>query len=49
MMHKKLIYTAITRAKSSLIIIGEKEVFNKAVTTNDRHIRQTTLISRFNK
>lgn len=48
MMQRKLVYTAITRAKMSLIIIGEKEVFNKAVNTAERHIRKTTLVSRLN-
>ena len=42
MLQKKLIYTAITRAKKSLIIIGEYSAFDKGVK-NEGEERQTTL------
>jgi exodeoxyribonuclease V alpha subunit len=43
MLYKKLIYTAITRAKSNLIIVGEKEAFLKAINTNYDGNRKTSL------
>ena len=46
MLQKKLIYTAITRAKKSLIIIGEYSAFDKGVK-NEGEERQTTLRLRF--
>jgi ATP-dependent exoDNAse (exonuclease V) alpha subunit len=33
MFYNKLIYTGVTRAKSSLIILGSLESFNTAVST----------------
>jgi len=46
MLQKKLIYTAITRAKKSLIIIGETSALQKGVQ-NEGDERQTTLKLRF--
>lgn len=46
MLQKKLIYTAITRAKKSLIVIGEYLAFDKGVK-NEGEERQTTLRLRF--
>ncbi|MTM62115.1 AAA family ATPase, partial [Turicibacter sanguinis] len=46
MLQKKLIYTAITRAKKSLIIIGEYLALEKGVK-NEGEERQTTLKLRF--
>ncbi|CUP94372.1 Exodeoxyribonuclease V alpha chain [Turicibacter sanguinis] len=46
MLQKKLIYTAITRAKRSLIVIGEYLAFDKGVK-NEGEERQTTLRLRF--
>ncbi|HAX73800.1 MAG TPA: ATP-dependent RecD-like DNA helicase [Firmicutes bacterium] len=46
MLQKKLIYTAITRAKKSLIIIGELSALEKGVK-NEGDERQTTLKERF--
>ena len=46
MLQKKLIYTAITRAKKSLIIIGEYLALDKGVK-NEGEERQTTLKLRF--
>ena len=46
MLQKKLIYTAITRAKKSLIIIGEFLALAKGVK-NEGDERQTTLKLRF--
>ena len=47
MLERNLIYTAITRAKSKLILLGELQAFDYAV----KHIgtaRKTYLIERFN-
>ena len=46
MLQKKLIYTAITRAKKSLIIIGEYAALQRGVK-NEGDERQTTLKLRF--
>ena len=43
MHNKKLIYTAITRAKKKLIIIGEPKAFMYAVNNNVEKPRKTTL------
>ena len=43
MFYNKLIYTAVTRAKSSLIIIGELESFNKSIQTLYANNRNTYL------
>lgn len=43
MLRKNLLYTAITRSKESLIIIGEKDAFLKGVGTEDTNNRYTTL------
>lgn len=44
MLYRKLIYTAITRAKRKLILIGEEEAFKYAVSNNNEYIRKTTLL-----
>ncbi len=46
MLQKKLIYTAITRAKKSLVVIGEYSALEKGVK-NEGEERQTTLKLRF--
>ena len=43
MMQRRLIYTAITRAKKSLILIGDKQVFFNAIMKKEKHLRMTTL------
>ena len=43
MLSKRLIYTGITRASKSLILIGEREAFEKGIQTMERHERRTTL------
>ena len=44
MLTKRLLYTAITRCKQSLVLIGSKRVFDDAIKRNERHVRSTTLI-----
>ena len=43
MLYRKIIYTAITRAKEKLIILGETEALKKAVMTNRDENRKTLL------
>ena len=41
MFYNKLIYTGVTRAKSSLIILGSLDSFNKSVQTSYGNNRKT--------
>lgn len=43
MLYKKLIYTAVTRAKQRLIIIGEESALRKAILTDKDEVRKTSL------
>ena len=43
MLYKKLIYTAITRAKRKLIILGEKEAFIYSINNTNEYLRKTSL------
>lgn len=43
MLYKKLVYTAITRAKKSLILIGDPVSFSKAVYSKENRLRKTNL------
>ena len=45
MLRKKIIYTAITRAKKKLIMVGSVETLNQAITALEP-IRQTGLLNR---
>ena len=49
MLYRKLIYTAVTRAKKALMIIGEKEAFKKAIINKREQIRKTSLTDRISK
>ncbi len=46
MLQRKLIYTGVTRARQSLILLGEKDAFNRGIETLERHSRSTTLTRR---
>ncbi|MBR2991509.1 MAG: ATP-dependent RecD-like DNA helicase [Solobacterium sp.] len=46
MLQKKLIYTGVTRARRSLILLGSKEAFLNGIAHEDRHRRRTTLSQR---
>ncbi|WP_102026933.1 SF1B family DNA helicase RecD2 [Salirhabdus sp. Marseille-P4669] len=46
MLKKNLLYTAITRSKSSLIICGHAQSFLHGVQTEDYNVRNTTLTKR---
>ena len=43
MLYRKLIYTAVTRVKKKLYLIGEIDALEKAIKNNDTNIRRTTL------
>jgi len=43
MLYRKLIYTAVTRAKRSLMVVGEIEALNKAIINEREEIRKTSL------
>lgn len=47
MLRQNLIYTAITRAKQSLFVLGQKNAFLKSVFNNQDTSRKTTLSNRF--
>lgn len=49
MLYKKLIYTAITRAKKKLIILGEPDAFLYSVSNNNEINRKTNLKNRLEK
>ncbi len=46
MLQKRLLYTAVTRANRSLIMIGQKEAFLKGVANTEYQARHTTLRQR---
>ena len=43
MLYRKLIYTAVTRAKKKLYLVGEIEALKIAIKNNDINLRRTTL------
>ena len=49
MLYRKLIYTAITRAKKKLIIIGEEDAFVYSVNNNNENTRKTKLKEKLQK
>ena len=46
MLNKRLIYTAISRAKKKLVILGNLQTFRNQVRIKNKRIRQTTLKQR---
>lgn len=46
MLYRKLIYTAVTRAKSKLILVGEVEAFKYGINNTNEYIRKTSLLER---
>ncbi|GAB2554807.1 SF1B family DNA helicase RecD2 [Gracilibacillus alcaliphilus] len=45
MLRKNLLYTAITRAKQSLVICGDKRAFMNGIETEDTNQRNTSLVA----
>lgn len=46
MLYRKLLYTAITRAKKKLIILGEVNAFIYSINNNNEYIRKTSLLDK---
>lgn len=46
MLQKRLLYTGVTRAKKSLVLLGDKELFLHSLQVQERHIRKSTLTKR---
>ena len=44
MLYRKLLYTAVTRAKKKLCLIGEDSAIKKAIDKNEENTRKTTLL-----
>lgn len=49
MLYRKLIYTAVTRAKRKLILIGEEQAFLYGISNNNEFIRNTDLKNKLKK
>jgi exodeoxyribonuclease V alpha subunit len=49
MLQKKLIYTAVTRARKALVMLGDKNAFQHGIETIDLHPRNTTLATMINE
>ncbi|QDP40698.1 SF1B family DNA helicase RecD2 [Radiobacillus deserti] len=49
MLRKNLLYTAITRSKSSLIICGDKQSFLQGIKGEDTNMRYTSLVTFLNE
>ncbi|MBQ7793931.1 MAG: ATP-dependent RecD-like DNA helicase [Clostridia bacterium] len=46
LMYRNLLYTAVTRARDMVVIVGRSEEIRRMVENNDRHIRYTSLCER---
>ena len=46
LLYRKLIYTAVTRAKDKLILVGEEEAFKHGINNTNEYIRKTSLLER---
>ena len=46
MLQRKLLYTGVTRARQSLVLLGEKSAFMKGIETLERYERRTCLSER---
>ncbi|MBS7299288.1 MAG: ATP-dependent RecD-like DNA helicase [Eubacteriales bacterium] len=46
LMYRNLLYTAVTRARDMVVIVGRSEEIGKMVMNNDQHIRYTGLCER---
>ncbi len=44
MLQRKLIYTGCSRARQSLVLLGDREAFMHGIETEERHVRKTTLV-----
>jgi exodeoxyribonuclease V alpha subunit len=46
MLYNKLLYTAVSRAKKSLVVIGEKEALTYSINNNYSNLRKTDLLTK---
>ena len=46
LMRKRLVYTAVTRASRSLVVIGNKNTFLRSLTRKEKENQNTTLKER---
>ena len=44
MLRKRLLYTAITRSKKNLLLVGDKQLFIERIQRDDDHLRKTSLV-----
>lgn len=49
MLQRKLVYTAVTRAKKALVMLGDPNAFQRGIETIDLHPRETALVDRLKK
>ncbi len=49
LMYKNLLYTAVTRAKDMVVMVGRAEEIERMVKNKSRHIRRTMLVFKINK
>lgn len=49
MLQRRLIYTAVSRAKKSLVLLGDKNVLMMGINKEERHPRYTKLVQRIRK
>ncbi|NLC54621.1 MAG: ATP-dependent RecD-like DNA helicase [Erysipelothrix sp.] len=49
MLRKRLLYTAITRSKRNLILVGSQDLFLERVQKDEQYERKTTLIANLNQ
>ena len=46
MLQRRLFYTGVTRAKKSLVLLGQMEAIQRALQTLDHQMRKSTLKQR---
>ena len=46
MLQKRLLYTGVTRAKKSLVLLGDRDLFLRSLQVLERHVRKSTLTQR---
>ena len=44
MLRKRLLYTAITRSKKNLLLVGDKDLFLDRIVRDEDHLRKTSLV-----
>ena len=49
MLQRRLIYTAVSRAKKSLVLLGDKNILMMGINKEERHPRYTKLVQRIRK